>query len=152
MTGPALTRIPVPPAADDLRDLLERIDSGMADPDRDHDLGWPLRAAAAGTEATRSRCHSSTGPGWSACSTNCTSDFGAASFTAQWQYDRHGLLDAATRLLDDLRLVRRMPGGVAILPAAARYRNITAALPGRARRDGQGDFDFSRADDGGHPA
>ena len=57
--------------------------------------------------------------------------FGPASFTAQWQYDRHGLLDAATRLLDDLRLVRRMPGGVAILPAAARYRNITAALPDR---------------------
>ena len=69
--------------------------------------------------------------------------FGAASFTVQWQYDRHGLLDAATRLLDDLRLVRRMPGGVAILPAAARYRNITAALPAGARRDGQAMFDFS---------
>jgi hypothetical protein len=69
--------------------------------------------------------------------------FGAASFTAAWQYDRHGLLDAATRLLDDLRLVRRMPGGVAILPAAARYRNITAALPAGARRDGQAMFDFS---------
>src|SRR5438105_1409754 len=40
--------------------------------------------------------------------------FGAASFTVQWQYDRRGLLDAAVRLLADLRLVRRMPGGVAI--------------------------------------
>ena len=69
--------------------------------------------------------------------------FGAASFTVQWQYDRHGLLDTATRLLDDLRLIRRMPGGVAILPAATRYRNITAALPAGARRDGQAMFDFS---------
>jgi hypothetical protein len=69
--------------------------------------------------------------------------FGPPSFTVQWQYDRQGLLDAATRLLDDLRLVRRMPGGAAILPAAARYRNITAALPEGARRDGQAMFDFS---------
>jgi hypothetical protein len=36
-----------------------------------------------------------------------------------------------------------MPGGAAILPAAARYRNITAALPEGARRDGQAMFDFS---------
>lgn len=55
--------------------------------------------------------------------------FGAASFTAQWQFDQPGLLAAAVRLLDDLRLVKRTPGGVLILPAAARYRNITAALP-----------------------
>ena len=32
---------------------------------------------------------------------------------------------------------------LAILPAAARYRNITAALPDGSRRDGQGMFDFS---------
>jgi hypothetical protein len=69
--------------------------------------------------------------------------FGPPSFTVQWQYDRRGLLDAAIRLLDDLRLIRRMPGGAAILPAAARYRNITAALPDGARREGQGMFDFS---------
>ena len=39
--------------------------------------------------------------------------------------------------------MRRMPGGAAILPAAARYRNITAALPEGARRDGQAMFDFT---------
>ena len=70
-------------------------------------------------------------------------DFGAASFTAQWQYDPSGLLDAATRLLDDLRLIRRLPGGALILLAAARYRNITAALPEGARHDGQGAFNFA---------
>jgi hypothetical protein len=75
--------------------------------------------------------------------------FGPASFTVQWQYDRRGLLDAAIRLLDDLRLVRRMPGGAAILPAAARYRNITAALPEGARRGGQAMCDFSGQTTGG---
>ena len=46
------------------------------------------------------------------------------------------------RLLDDLRLIRCLPGGALILSAAARYRNITAALPEGARRDGQGAFDL----------
>ena len=69
-------------------------------------------------------------------------DFGAASFTAAWQDDPAGLLDAATRLLDDLRLIRRQPGGALILPAAARYRNITAALPDSAKRGGQRLLDF----------
>jgi uncharacterized protein (TIGR02678 family) len=66
--------------------------------------------------------------------------FGAASFTAQWQHDRAGLLAAALRLLEDLRLVKRAPGGVLVLPAAARYRTITAALPEGARFEGQGMF------------
>ena len=91
----------------------------------------------------RWRCHLWSGPGWKACSRELYDDFGPASFTAQWQYDRDGLLDAATRLLDDLRLIRRIPGGALLLPAAARYRNITAALPEGARHDGQGDFDFT---------
>jgi hypothetical protein len=69
--------------------------------------------------------------------------FGPASFTAQWQNDPSGLLGAALVLLDDLRLARQLPGGIAILPAAARYRNITAALPDGGRRAGQGRFDLS---------
>src|ERR1022692_726442 len=48
-SGPALTRIPVPPADDDLRDLLERIDAGMAPSTADHDrdLAWPPAAPMA---------------------------------------------------------------------------------------------------------
>jgi uncharacterized protein (TIGR02678 family) len=135
--GPALTRIPVPSAAEDLRDLLARIGtglvSGQADPDR------AVRPAEADPlEAPfidRTRLERMLD--------ELYEHFGPASFTTQWQYDRRGLLDAATRLLDDLRLIRRMPGGAAILPAAARYRNITAALPAGGRREGQGMFDFS---------
>ncbi|RCG27115.1 DUF2398 family protein [Sphaerisporangium album] len=55
--------------------------------------------------------------------------FGAASFTGAWQQDPYGLLDAALVLLADLRLTRPVPGGVVVLPAAVRYRNITLAIP-----------------------
>ncbi|MCY9784380.1 TIGR02678 family protein [Nocardiopsis sp. EMB25] len=58
-------------------------------------------------------------------------EFGAASFTNAWQQDPHGLLDAALALLADLRLVRPVPGGVLVTPAALRYRNIQGALPER---------------------
>jgi uncharacterized protein (TIGR02678 family) len=133
--GPALTRIPVPSAGDDLHDLLERIDAGMpggADPaELAGAAGDPLEVPFIDRTRLEHMLDELYG------------HFGPASFTVQWQYDRRGLLDAATRLLDDLRLLRRMPGGAAILPAAARYRNITAALPEGARRDGQAMFNFS---------
>ena len=142
--GPALTRIPVPLAADDLRDLLERIDTGMPDGPVDHNVAAAAGgggAAAGGGDPLevpfidRTRLERMLG--------ELYEHFGPTSFTVQWQYDRRGLLDAAIRLLDDLRLLRRTPGGVAVLPAAARYRNITAALPAGVRRDGQAMFDFS---------
>ena len=128
----------MPSAVDDLRDLLERIDAGMPGGSEDHDAashadgrGDPLEVPF----IDRTRLERMLD--------ELYRHFGPASFTVQWQYDRRGLLDAAIRLLDDLRLLRRMPGGAAILPAAARYRNITAALPEGARRDGQAMFDFS---------
>jgi uncharacterized protein (TIGR02678 family) len=61
---------------------------------------------------------------------------GAASFTVTWQHDQRGLLSAAVAFLADLRLLRPVPGGVLVLPAAARYRNIKLALPVR-RAEGQ---------------
>jgi uncharacterized protein (TIGR02678 family) len=136
--GPALTRIPVPSAADDLHDLLERIDAGMPGGSETPDVAAMADGGDDPLEVPfidRSRLERMLD--------ELYGHFGPASFTAAWQYDRRGLLDAATRLLDDLRLLRRLPGGAAILPAAARYRNITAALPDGARRDGQAMFDFS---------
>jgi len=150
--GPALTQLPVPTAEDDQRALLERIDVGRPagptgqdqDPARapirpggEHaaDAGAadrPVPLQAPFVERTR----------LAGMLADLYADFGAASFTAQWQHDPDGLLAAALRLLDDLRLIRCLPGGALILPAAARYRNITAALPEGARRDGQGAFDL----------
>ncbi len=146
--GPALTQTPVPSADDDLRDLLERMDAGMASaaPAQDHDRPWPSASREADTGDSRSEPLRAPFVGRTRLEgmlKELYDDFGAASFTAQWQYDQSGLLDAATRLLDDLRLIRRLPGGALILPAAARYRNITAALPEGARHDGQGAFNFA---------
>lgn len=106
-------RLPVPTDADDQRDLLNRIDGTAV---RHHPAAT---AQAPFVEHTRLEHMLA----------ELYDHFGAASFTAQWQFDQPGLLAAAIRLLDDLRLVKRTPGGVLILPAAARYRNITAALP-----------------------
>ena len=58
-------------------------------------------------------------------------EVGAASFTVTWQHDPRGLLGAAVAFLADLRLLRPVPGGALVLPAAARYRNIKLALPVR---------------------
>ena len=154
--GPALTRLAVPTAEDDQRVLLERIDAGRpagaAGDDQD-----PARGPARPVERAAAERASDAGAAGrpaplqapfvertrlAGMLADLYTDFGAASFTAQWQHDPAGLLAAALRLLDDLRLIRCLPGGALILPAAARYRNITAALPEGARRDGQGAFDL----------
>jgi hypothetical protein len=70
---------------------------------------------------------------------------GSASFTVTWQHDPRGLLAAAVSFLADLRLLRPVPGGALVLPAAARYRNIKLALPVR-RASGQQALDFVAGD------
>jgi uncharacterized protein (TIGR02678 family) len=70
-------------------------------------------------------------------------ELGASTFTLQWQVDPVGLQEAATVLLEELGLVHPVPGGVLMLPAAARYRNIKAALPKPPKLDGQGVIDFT---------
>jgi uncharacterized protein (TIGR02678 family) len=148
--GPTVAKMAMPPAADDLRDIVERIDAGLkADavgppaPDRSPFADYQADLAETGSDALempfieRTRLE--------AMLTELYDEFGAASFTIAWQFDQPGLLDAATRMLDDLRLIRRLPGGMLVLPAAARYRNVTAALPDSSRHDGQSAFrlDFS---------
>ncbi len=145
--GPALTRIPVPAASEDLRELLERINAGTAPGAAGHDHyltghgartagsvepgGCPVPLAAPFIERTRME----------GMLADLYEDFGAASFTAQWQYDQHGLLDAATRLLGDLRLIRQLPGGALDPPrrgALPQYhrratRQRKAGRPGHVR-------------------
>ena len=72
-------------------------------------------------------------------------ELGAGSFTITWQHDPPGLLAAAVTLLADLRLLRPVAGGVLVLPAAARYRNIKLALPVR-HAEGQLALDLFGAD------
>ncbi len=140
--GPALPRRPVPTAADDLRDLTVRIDVGRTPAPASGPRGMPPGPGDDARALTAPFIERTRIAGMLA---ELYADFGAASFTAAWQDDPGGLLDAATRLLEDLRLIRRQPGGALILPAAARYRNITAALPDSAKRDGQRLLDFSNS-------
>ena len=151
--GPALTRLPVPTAEDDQQALLDRIDAGRPPGEPATTRTRPARQPGRASEPPSRRGRRAGAARalqapfvertrLAGMLADLYTDFGAGSFTAQWQHDQEGLLAAALRLLDDLRLIRCLPGGALILPAAARYRNITAALPDSARRDGQGAFDL----------
>ena len=151
--GESPTTMEVPAEADDQRDLLERIDSALPAagvvaelawsapaepfdyPERTHEPPHPHTLVVPFVADTRLRVMIS----------ELYDELGAASFTITWQHDPPGLLAAAVAFLADLRLLRPVPGGVLVLPAAARYRNITLALP-VTRSEGQLALDFTGGD------
>lgn len=142
-----LPRLPVPTLAEETADLVTRIDS--ARPLREDDR--PARPQAPVTDAELNQ------PGLNAPFLSTAQvativddlyvEFGASSFTAIWQGDPTGLARAATRFLADLGLVHEIPGGLLVLPAAARYRNIQGVLPQPAP-DGLFPLDFTENKDG----
>ena len=153
--------LPLPPEAADQRDLLERIDAALPLAGVVTELAWTAPAEeVADFERMRRpaepRSPDAGGaepdgpgvPGSAAAAEPAMLPFiadselrgmiadlydevGAASFTVTWQHDPRGLLSAAVAFLADLRLLRPVPGGAIVLPAAARYRNIKLALPVR---------------------
>jgi uncharacterized protein (TIGR02678 family) len=137
-----LTRLEVPDEAEDQRDLLARIDSALPIAGVVHELAW---SAPPGEPRDRLDPDGTVTDNHSASLSvpfveqsrlvvmieDLYTELGAASFTITWQHDPRGLLAAAVAFLADLRLVRPVPGGVLVLPAAARYRNIKLALPVR---------------------
>ncbi|MFD1813763.1 TIGR02678 family protein [Rhodococcus gannanensis] len=54
------------------------------------------------------------------------------TFAAQWQADPDGLRRRSVDLLDAQRLVRKVDGGVLVLPALARYRGVVVTVRERA--------------------
>ncbi len=162
--GEALTMMELPSQAEDHRDLLARIDSALPVAGVVRELAWS--APAENHDAERDGMTPSAQAAVSSAGVRLSSvpliedsrlqamvgelydELGAASFTIAWQHDPRGLLEAATAFLADLRLVRRVPGGVLVLPAAARYRNIKLALPVRHAGDGQLALHFGTADAG----
>jgi len=137
-----LAALPLPPDADEHRDLLARIDSALPVAGIVRELAWsaPLGTAPADPQAERAGPPAQ--PPGSAPDVPLIEDsrlrqminelfdeLGAPSFTVTWQHDPRGLLAAAVGFLVDLRLLRKVPGGVLVLPAAARYRTIKLALP-----------------------
>jgi uncharacterized protein (TIGR02678 family) len=150
----ALTRLDLPPERQDQRDLIARIDSALPLAGIVQELAWsapvetqyleifasPTRApdrpvtSEAAPPATAPLIEHST---LTAMIDELYDDLGPASFTLTWQYDPRGLLAAAVAFLADLRLLRPVDGGVLVLPAAARYRNVKLALPVTRAGDGQ---------------
>lgn len=129
-----LERVEPPLEAETQQDLLERIDSALPRVGIVRDLAWTAaepraERVAASKQQRPERLVLLERHRLETLIEELYEKFGAASFTAVWQQDPQGLLDAALVLLTDLRLVRPVPGGVLLLPAALRYRNITLALP-----------------------
>jgi uncharacterized protein (TIGR02678 family) len=147
--GQTLTSLAVPAETEDQRDLLGRIDSALPMAGVVQELAWsaplenhddnertgvsPLGPPLVAPFVEHSRLRVMVG--------ELYDELGAASFTVTWQHDRLGLLATALGFLADLRLLRPVPGGVLVLPAAARYRNIKLALPVR-HADGQMALEF----------
>ena len=151
--GETLTTLPVPAEADDQRDLLARIDSALPAAGIVQELAWSAPAEVP-DEAERGGAHAQppllAAPlvelsRLRAIAGELYDELGASSFGMTWQHDPGGLLTAALDLLADLRLLRPVPGGALVLPAAARYRNIKLALPVR-HADGQLALDFGTGD------
>ncbi|MEU5844363.1 TIGR02678 family protein [Rhodococcus sp. NPDC047139] len=65
---------------------------------------------------------------WLASTVGRLVDIYGRTFAAQWQADPAGLTEAAVEMLDKLRLVARVPGGVLALPALARFRGVTVSV------------------------
>jgi uncharacterized protein (TIGR02678 family) len=138
--------LPVPSEAADQRELLEKIDAALPLAGVVTELAWSAPAeenpseersrgfasqATAGAAGSAALVPFVADSGLRAMIDELYDELGPASFTVSWQHDPRGLLRAAVSFLDDLRLLRRVDGGVLVLPAAARYRNIKAALPAR---------------------
>jgi uncharacterized protein (TIGR02678 family) len=149
----ALTALPVPAEAEDQRDLLARVDSALPAAGVMQELAWSAPAdvfddaerAAAGALVLPLRAPLVEHGKLRAMIDDLYADLGATSFTVTWQHDPYGLLAAALSLLVGLRLLRPVPGGALVLPAAARYRNIKLALPVR-HADGQLALDLGAGD------
>jgi uncharacterized protein (TIGR02678 family) len=149
----ALTALPVPAEAEDQRDLLARVDSALPAAGVVQELAWSAPAdvfddaerAAAGALVPPLRAPLVEHGRLRAMIDDLYAELGATSFTVTWQHDPYGLLAAALSLLAGLRLLRPVPGGALVLPAAARYRNIKLALPVR-HADGQLALDLGAGD------
>jgi uncharacterized protein (TIGR02678 family) len=151
--------LPLPPEAASQRDLLDRIDAALPlhgvvtqlawtapaeepdEPDPPHPPGPPAPAGARAVTAPQLAVPFIAASRLAVMVDELYDEVGAASFTVTWQHDPAGLREAAVAFLADLRLLHPVAGGVLVLPAAARYRNIKLALPVR-HAAGQLSFDL----------
>ncbi|OOC54247.1 MULTISPECIES: DUF2398 family protein [Nocardiopsis] len=131
----ALVTLPVPPHAADQAELVRLVDAGLPRDGVVAELAWtvePSSGTREGEANARLEAPLVERGRWETMIHELFAEFGASSFGGAWQQDPYGLLDAALALLAELSLVRPVPGGALVLPAASRYRNLQGALPERA--------------------
>jgi uncharacterized protein (TIGR02678 family) len=124
--------IETPREADDHAELVARIDSGLPEAGVVRELAWTPSEVEPGPPGPTAMAPLVEHSRLDAMVDELFEEFGAASFTSAWQQDPRGLLEAAVTFLTELDLLRPVPGGVLVRPAAVRYRNITLALAGTA--------------------
>ncbi|WP_285734770.1 DUF2398 family protein [Nocardiopsis sp. ATB16-24] len=133
----ALTFLPVPTRAADQAALVRSVDAGLPREGVVDALVQAVETPVRGGESpTPPEAPLVERARWEGMIHELFAEFGASSFGGAWQQDPYGLLDAALDLLAELSLIRPVPGGALVLPAALRYRNLQGALPERAD-DGQ---------------
>ncbi|MGH3265331.1 MAG: DUF2398 family protein [Trebonia sp.] len=140
----AVRRVRVPGLADDQAEIIARIDCGRPGDDEPNDgrVDAPASAEPSSVPEELSAPFIENTV-LDAMVHALYEEYGGGAFGEQWKHDEAGLLKTALTLLGDLGLARQVPGGLLVLPAAARYRNIKAALPQYAVHDGQTALDFS---------
>lgn len=138
LEGRALAKVEAASETDLQADLLARIDAAIPVGGIVEELAWsPAAQPSPPTTAAPQALYLVERHRLEQMINELYEEFSPASFTASWQADPLGLLAAAIGLLADLRLIRRIPGGILLLPAVVRYRNITLAIP---TADGQLDL------------
>jgi uncharacterized protein (TIGR02678 family) len=125
--------IEAPSEAEDHAELVARIDSGLPEAGVVRELAWTPPEIDAGPPGGTTTAPLVERSRLDTMIDELFAEFGAASFTSAWQHDPRGLLEAAVTFLAELSLLRPVPGGVLVLPAAVRYRNITLALADSAQ-------------------
>jgi hypothetical protein len=125
--------IEAPSEAEDHAELVARIDSGLPEAGVVRELAWTPPEIDAGPPGGGTTAPLVERSRLDTMIDELFAEFGAASFTSAWQQDPRGLLEAAVTFLAELSLLRPVPGGVLVLPAAVRYRNITLALADTAQ-------------------
>lgn len=126
--APELSRHPIHQESD----LVDRLDAAIPGGGIFDDLAEFGHGRSAKAEALEPSLYPFLENSWLASTVTELVDRFGRTFAAQWQADPEGLRERAITMLDRLRLIHRISGGVLILPAIARYRDVMVSVKDRA--------------------
>ncbi|OAK54227.1 TIGR02678 family protein [Rhodococcoides kyotonense] len=116
-------------------DLIDRLDAAIPGGGIFDDLAEFGSATLASKDDTEAATYPFLENSWLASVVADLIERFGKTFAAQWQADPDGLRERAIAMLDRLRLVRSVSGGVLVLPAIARYRDVMVNVRERTPQD-----------------